>query len=549
MPQVLPPTTATATVVSATGSTLPAGTYAVVVTQFNPYGETLYSSETTGLVVGANQGIQITSPLQPGATKIRAYLTLPGGASGSEQQYIESATSPFTISTPATGISVPPQLNRAFLPDADGALISASAVFGWLNDGLRMISRRAGGLLDYSGVGSTSNVPLYLITGEWIEITSIWYDGYWMLGGDRGQFWRRNNITSQILSQATISIVNNQNILEVYPQPARTAASTTLAVNMGATDTSCTVATTGGFLLPFGFFQIDNEIMGYQLITGPVLKNLIRGVGGTAAVAHTAPTAPVQELNIFWSGKRQVEPAYAPGQSATLLPLPSGWDVLLAAYVSGRAKNIEHDGQYWMQLDKMIADAVNDWGKLNKGIARRRQVGPPSSPATYYSDMAGGILINVLTSPVLLVLSVAGGLPLWMQFAFTLCSTLELAWFVMSVRQRVRVGDGMNTCAIQQGPQREHGCRNFVRRVLSHFSPFSKKSPKATETKENNFGLNFIGTVETSSTPYAAVLETQTTLSTLRNFEGGNFRGEVSRFGRLGGKMVPSIKQNQERKS
>ena len=65
MPQTLPATVATATVVSATGSTLPAGTYAVEVTQINPYGETIATGETTGLVVGANQGIQITSALQP----------------------------------------------------------------------------------------------------------------------------------------------------------------------------------------------------------------------------------------------------------------------------------------------------------------------------------------------------------------------------------------------------------------------------------------------------------------------------------------------------
>src|SRR5271170_461587 len=91
MPQVLPPTVATVVgVVVVVGSTLPTGTYAVVVTQRNPYGETIASGETTGLIVGANEGIQIVSPYQPSATTVRAYLTLPGGAPGTEQQYIES---------------------------------------------------------------------------------------------------------------------------------------------------------------------------------------------------------------------------------------------------------------------------------------------------------------------------------------------------------------------------------------------------------------------------------------------------------------------------
>jgi hypothetical protein len=387
--------TAASGTMSIAPSSLPLGTYACVVTQRTLYGETSPSTEVTGLVVGVNQGIQVTSALQPSAVAIRAYLTLPGGAAGSEQQFVESTASPFTIVAAPPSAGVPPLNNRAFLPDTDGQLISCTAVYGWLNDGLRIISRIAGGLLDYSGVGSVSNVPMYTIPGEWNEITSIWYDGYWMMGGDRGYFWRRNNITSQILSSATISVINNQNVLEVYPQPARTASQTNLAVSMAATDTTATVVNVGGFLLPFGFMQIDQEIMGYQAINGPTQQfvNIIRGLGGSAAAAHTAP-ALVQELNIFWSGKRQIEPAYQPGQSATLIPLPSGWDVLLAQYISGRAKNIEHDGQYWQQLEQSIRQSIADWARQNKGVMRRRQVGPPSSPATFYNTPAGGLLIN-----------------------------------------------------------------------------------------------------------------------------------------------------------
>ena len=392
MPQTLPATVATATVVGF-ASTLPTGTYAVQVTQINLYGETIAASETTGLIVGGTQGIQIVTTLQPTAIKVRAYLTLPGGAPGTEQQYVESTVGTFIISAPPPGVGVPPQLNRAFLPDSDGALISAAAVYGWMNDGLRLISRFAGGLLDYSGVGSVSSEPYYTIVGEWVEITSIWYDGYWMVGGDRGTFWRRNNITSQILSSATISIINNQMVLEVYPQPARTAAKTTLALDMGATDITMQLTNTSGFVLPFGFVQVDSEIMGYQKIQSPKLVGLMRGLGGTAAVSHLA-SAPVSELNIFWNGRRQIEPAYTVGQSATILPLPSGWDVLLAQYVSGRAKNIEHDGQYWKQLQDDIQAQVKQWAKDTRGIMRRRQIGPPASPATYYSDQAGGILIN-----------------------------------------------------------------------------------------------------------------------------------------------------------
>lgn len=393
MPQTLPPTTATAAVVAAIGSTLPAGTYAVEVTQLNPYGETIAGGETTGLAVGSNQGIQITSPLQPSAVTIRAYLTLPGGAAGTEQQYIESAVSPFTISTPPPNAGVPPQLNKAYLPDTDGTLMSATGLFGWLNDGLRMICRMAGGLLDYSGVQSQINNPLYNIGQTWIEITSLWYDGWWFKGGDRGQFFRRNTVTSSILSGASISVYNNQQVLEVYPQPARTAFSTTLAVTMGAADTTATLTSTSGFVLPFGFVNIGGELMAYGAINGNVLTGLIRGLGGTGATAHNSGVAAL-EINLFWSGKRQIDPSFAPGSSASVLPVPNGWGVLLAQYISGRAKNIEHDGQYWKQLNDAIKESVKDWARTERGVVRRRQVGGDASPTSYYADMAGGLIIN-----------------------------------------------------------------------------------------------------------------------------------------------------------
>lgn len=392
MPQTLPATTATVAVVSSSGSTLSTGTYACVVTQRNQWGETIASGETTGLGVLPNDGIQITSPLQPGATTIRAYLTLPNGAAGTEQQWVESTVSPFTISAPLTNTGTPPTINRAFLPDTDGAFVSATSIYQWLNDGLKMISREAGGLLDYSGVQSVINQPLYQVIGEWNEITSVWYDGYWMSGGDRGMFFRRNNITSQILSSATMSVVNNLNILEVYPQPARTSASTTLSASLSATATTLSLTSAAGFVLPFGFMQVDSEVMAYAAISGNGMTGLIRGLGGSPAVAHNNG-APVLELNIFWSGKRQLSPTYGPGSSVSTLPVPTGWEVLLAQYIGGRAKMVEHDSATWDVFNKSMKDSIKIWAGTTKGVMRRRQIGGSNQPAVLYPDISGGIVL------------------------------------------------------------------------------------------------------------------------------------------------------------
>jgi hypothetical protein len=212
------------------------------------------------------------------------------------------------------------------------------------------------------------------------------------MGGDRASFFRRNTISAQILSSFTISVINNVNILEIYPQPARTAASTTLAASMTAAATTSSLTTAGGFLLPFGFFQVDSEFMAYGAISGNNLTGLIRGLGGSAAVAHNSG-APVIETNIFWSGRRQIAPAYTPGQSMSLLPIPSGWEVLLAQYIGGRAKLVEHDTASWENFDKMMKASIKTWAGTNNPVARRRQVGAQSAPVSVFGDIAGGLIL------------------------------------------------------------------------------------------------------------------------------------------------------------
>ena len=391
MPPSLPAPVATAAVVTPGTGTLSAGTYYVEVTQWNQWGETLPSAESALLTVSATNGIQITSALQVGATKIRAYLTQVNGASGTESQYAESTSSPFTILANPTLAGSPPVRGTAWLPDSDGGFISAAAIYRWFNAGLKLIARGTGGFQDYSAIGSTINQPLYEIPATWNAINSIWYDGYWMTGGDPGYFWRRNSITSQVLSSAHISHQGNRTILEVYPQPARTSQTTTLASPMLSTDTVANL-TSCQFVLPFGFCSIGSEIVAYATINGNQITGLIRGLGGTSALAWASNTAVV-ECNIAWMGKRQSSQTYTPGQSTSLVPAASGWDQLLVQYIAGRAKIVEHDLQSMSAFHKEMEDAIKGWAKTNAGVVRRRQVGGNNSPLVYYGDQAGGLIV------------------------------------------------------------------------------------------------------------------------------------------------------------
>lgn len=395
----MPPTIAlpgivSLTPVTATGGTFISGvTYYLVITSSNEWGESLQSNELS-VVIGIGQNAIQVSFFGPAGNNgtMRVYV---GTGAGLEDRYLtltNQFTSPVTlldINSAAAG--TPPTRSTAWLPDRDGGFISAGAIYRWLNAGLELIARGTGGFQDYSAIGSTINQPLYQIPANWNSITSIWYDGYWMSGGNPGYFFRRNSITSQVLSSAHISANYGRTILEVYPQPARTSINTTLALNMGVNDTTCTLAATG-FTLPFGFVSVGSEIMAYATIGGNQLTGLIRGLGGTGAIAHTAGEIAI-ECNIAWMGKRQSSQKYSPGQSTSVLPISSGWDQLLVQYIAGRAKIVEHDMQSMSAFNQDMEKQIKSWAQTNRGVVRNRQIGGNASPAAYYGDIAGGLLI------------------------------------------------------------------------------------------------------------------------------------------------------------
>jgi hypothetical protein len=398
LPQVtLPPPAANASLVSVAGSTLPTGTYNVIVTQRNPWGETLYSAEITGLTVPAGVGIQVTSTLLPGAVAIRAYLTLPNGADGSEIQFVESTTSPFVISTPLTGYGTPPTRSTAYLLDSDGPTFGASTLYSWLNEGLAEFSRSIGGILDYAGVPTQAGQPMYVCPGEWLSISDVWYDGYWVQGGKRAEFFRRNAVTSSILTRVTVSVTTNQQVIEVNYQPDRTAGVTQTTAAMATNaDTSVAIANSGFSYLPFGFAQFSGpsgtEIVAFSSLVNGVMSGLIRSLGASQAQVWPLGTT-VTELSLFWCGKRMFGVKYSPGQASTVLQAPAGWAAILPLWMLAQAKKAEQDVDGAMKLEKQFFDAAQQWYLSNKGVTKFVQVGGSGGMFTFDQSVAGGVII------------------------------------------------------------------------------------------------------------------------------------------------------------
>ena len=389
LPGTLRAPTASYAITSPAGATLTNGTYFLMVTQRNQWGETLPTAESSGQVVGAGNAIQVTSALMPGATTIRAYLTLANGTSGSEQQFVESSTSPFTIAVNPASAGTPPTQSSAYNPDTDGDSFSCASLYDWINDALKIASQICGGLIDYAGVSTVAGQPIYLVPGQWKVISDVWYDGYPLAGDKVGNFFRRNSISASILSQVATSILDSRMSLEVWPQPVRTAASTTLNGGISATSSSLIATSGAGFLLTNGMVQVESEIMAYAGLNGNNIPGLIRGLGGSTAAAHANGVA-VNELNLFFHGWRNYAPVFQPGQSTLTVPVPVGWETLMILYGLARARLAEQNTQEYTTLYGQFKAELTAYFKTNKFYAGQRQLGDSSGQLEVIPNMGGG---------------------------------------------------------------------------------------------------------------------------------------------------------------
>jgi hypothetical protein len=397
LPRTLPPPTGlAAAAVAAGGSTLPAGTYTVIFTFTNQWGETLPSAAVTGVVIGANQGIQVTAPAfntNPSATGCRAYFALTG------QPYVQfqaATVIPFTISTPGIP-GTPPSRNTSFYPDSDGPFLSAYSLYDWLNDALTVAAYVCKGIPDMSGVQLFSGQGMYVMPGIWDKFENCWYDGFPVAFDARsGAFYR--NVLSGITFIAILQMNSDRQILEFQPQPSRSAGTTTTSGSIGIADTSIPLTAIANIGLALGMVSLgtspNNEIISYSTLSGNNLTGCVRGMGGTQQFAWPNGT-PVSELNFRFGGLRlNQQVKYIPGNSSITLQVPPGWKPALVDYLVGKFREGEQNGQGAGASLQKFTTFLKDNVRGTKQTAGPRQVGS-STPAGdgYPSASSGGRII------------------------------------------------------------------------------------------------------------------------------------------------------------
>lgn len=394
LPRTLPPPAGLAAgVVAANGSTLPTGTYTVILTFTNQWGETQATAAVTGLVIGANQGIQVTAPAfntNPAATGCRAYFALTGQP---YVQYQASSSLPFTISTPGLP-GTPPTRNTSFYPDSDGNAVSAYTLYDWLNDALTVASYVCKGIPDTSGIQMTSGQGFYTMPGIWDKLENCWYDGFPVAFDARsGAFYR--NVLSGITFIAILQTSADRQILELQPQPSRTGGTDTLSAQAGLTDT--TLSLTGNassFGIALGMAMLGTapnvEIVSYGRISTPGLIGVARGLGGTQQQVWAANT-PVTELNFRFGGLRLSQRiAYTPGNSAVTLQVPPGWKPALVDYLVGKFREAEQNVQGAGESLKKFTSFCKDYMKGTKQTAGPKQLGYVTPAGDGYPSASSG---------------------------------------------------------------------------------------------------------------------------------------------------------------
>jgi len=291
---------------------------------------------------------------------------------------------------------MPPTRTTYFFPDSDGNFIGAQTAYDLLNEATGEMVKICGGIVDVTGVQSQINQSMYRLDSPFYQFINAWYDGYPMDVVPRSFMYLRNSAAgfSGILSYEQDG---PQSSIQVWPQSNRTGGQNFLEAPLSATANSCLVSDGSGFL-SIGLAQIDDEIVVYSQITagGTVFSGVLRGMGGTDAVAHNR-FAPVTELNIRMSGYRLAK-TYSVGDSEQVIQVPQAWERSLVLHMLSQVRSMEQDDQQANQLmQAFVADAEKIAKGSRLGRMKPRQIpiwGQNTSDARNVNGIGFGWLIN-----------------------------------------------------------------------------------------------------------------------------------------------------------
>lgn len=281
------------------------------------------------------------------------------------------------------------------LPDSDG-MFRASTLYGWLDDGVRIMARLCGSIIDdWIALPQVGLQPWYAVPAPFQTMTDA-FSNMWRISlrdinaGD--VIWPS---TPQAASQSLWGYQRKRtDHLEIglWPVPLTSDPVTILVTALGVSgDPSVNLTGVTGFL-PSGFVQIDSEIIQYQQVVGSSLMVLSRGQCGTTAVTHLAGAA-VLSLGLWIRGTRSPMRIIA---STSFVELPLDIVGELKTYLLARCRRAENEHEEARALMKEFQEACRGIRGDPNRIENTWQVPAfgESSPGPIYPGGGFGIIVR-----------------------------------------------------------------------------------------------------------------------------------------------------------
>jgi hypothetical protein len=239
-------------------------------------------------------------------------------------------------------------------PDVDGRLFRAQTLYRWLSNHIRTLTRRCNWTVeDWTALPIRDSVNSYALDARWQQISDAWLKALPMqfvdealtvfpnyAKGNQGGAWgwhKRAGVLEVMMWPAPDFTDPLIALSPLYPAMTTTSD----AINM--------VTGTPTTFLPYGWVQIENELIEYKKLTATdfilgvttTLTALRRGASGTTAAAHTPGSGVnVQHCSLWMKGIRTPNLV---SQASDVLEVPLPFLNVLEMYLLADCREGEND--------------------------------------------------------------------------------------------------------------------------------------------------------------------------------------------------------------
>lgn len=257
-------------------------------------------------------------------------------------------------------------------PADDGAEFSMQQLLAWINDGMRIMCAGAPVIQDWDGVPSSEGMDVYVLPNYINSVEQVWYNRLPLLRSPESNALFTSKITARSWWFGPHSIHVNPR-MHVWPACDTSGASGLVDGAMTPEDSTFTI-TNGSAFNTYGYMRVENELVLFRNIdSNGLVYNILRGQGGTTAVAHN-DGAVVRDCNIFFKCYRLPVPLTGIDD---IIEVPQALWPIIELYVLSKcrfATQAMDEGMGLMKEFDRLVDRLAEKSPQLKGLRQGMQV-------------------------------------------------------------------------------------------------------------------------------------------------------------------------------